>query len=272
MASKTAIIKNMNKNKTFGLYIKIVFCTFALSLLVFACIYLFDVMDLPSKLGIVDGDNSKTWLEYSIEYFGPITAAFISFIGAIMAVSVSLNKETEFRKEDNRKNVLPLIKIKEKNRKISLDGPLSKSVKGADGDFNFPIIELARDNETMMIMNLSIENVGQREMYDVWIGGVNHMGRESKKYCRVTPVLYRNEKYTNCVFASTDCPRDLRNVTISFRVYYRDCYDNWYYQIISGTGSYKPNSYLVDTFMVDGAPVLIKETMLPKDIISPSDQ
>lgn len=243
--------------------IRIAFCA---STLVFACIYIFDITDFPSKIGIVNQENSKSWLQYSIDFFGPVAAAFIGFIGGMMSVFITIKKQDEFRKEENRKNVLPLIKVKDKVKRISSINLLGDNVKGYCSGFTFPIIDLAKDGETILIINLEFENVGQREMYDVWLGGIGSDFKKSNNYYEIAPILYQGDKYKNYLSSAVYCPNGEKTIDISFKIYFRDCYDNWYFQKINGKGSFASNSYLIDNFMVDSAPVLIRKGVLPNKI------
>lgn len=247
--------KKAPKKDKWDEYIKIAKWTFIVALLIFGCIYLLDVTDSPSRLGIVNSDNSKEWLNFSINYFGTIAASFIGFIGAIMAVSITIEKQNEFRKEDSRKNVLPLIKVETNTSSIKSTTTIP------------PIIDLAKNNKTITFIALSFENVGQREMYDIWVGGVKHYSKGSKNYCNIAPILYKKDKYSDLIASAIDCEKEAKTVEISFRIYFRDCYDNWYYQEISGRGAGNwKMSYKIDHLEVKSAPILIDKTKLP-DII-----
>ena len=240
--------------------------TFCASILVFACIYLFDITDFPSKIGIVNQENSKSWLQYSIDFFGPVAAAFIGFIGGIMSVFITIKKQGEYKKEESRKNVLPLVKVKDRVKRIPPINISGDDIKGFSDNFAFPIIDLARDEEAFLIINLEFENVGQREMYDVWVGGVESSLRTSKNYHKIASILYKGDKYKNYLSSAVSCPNGEKTIDISFKIYYKDCYDNWYFQRINGKGSFASNSYLIDNFIVDSATVLIRKDVLPNKI------
>ena len=177
------IFKKSEKKDKWDEYIKIAKWTFIIALLIFGCIYFLDITDSPSRLGIVNSENSKEWLNFSVNYFDTIAASFIGFIGAIMAVSITIEKQNEFRKEDSRKNVLPLIKVETNTLLIKSTTTIP------------PIIDLAKNDKTTAFIALSFENVGQREMYDVWVGGVKHYSKGSKNYCSIAPILYKKDKY-----------------------------------------------------------------------------
>lgn len=247
--------RRKHKKDKWDEYAKIASCAFILAILFFTIIYLIDVTDSASKMGLVNADNSKDWLNFSISYFGSIAASFIGFIGAIMAVSITIEKQNEFRKEDNRKDVLPLVRVKADATILSAKNKI------------FPIIEYAGDGGTTLFISLSFKNVGQREMYDVWVGGVKYGSKESNYYCKILPILYVNEGYSDHLSSAIYCHPNEKFVNVSFKIYFKDCYDNWYYQEIIGvgTGDYG-RSYKVDRFEIKSAPILVGEKGLPKAI------
>ena len=247
--------KKVPKKDKWDEYVKIAKWTFIVALLIFGYIYFLDLTDSPSRLGIVNGNNSKEWLNFSITYFGTIAASFIGFIGAIMAVSITIEKQNEFRKEDSRKNVLPLVKVKSNTSSIKFTTTIS------------PMIDLANDNKTIAFIALSFENVGQREMYDIWVGGVKHSSKINNGYCNIAPILYKNDRYSDIITSAINCEEEVKTVNISFRIYFKDCYNNWYYQEVSGKGDgdWKA-SYKIDHLEIKSAPILINEAKLPETI------
>ncbi len=233
-------------------YTKLACITFTVAILIFLSIFLIDASNLPTKLGIVDSSNSKEWLNFCINYFGAIAASFIGFIGAIMAVNITLEKQNEFRQEDSRKNALPLIKVKTDTSALKSKSTLS------------PIIELARENKITIFIALSFKNVGQREMYNIWIGGVKQSNWKSEKYCQIAPILYKGDTYSDIISSSVPGQDDIKTINILFKIYYKDCYDNWYYQKISGFGKKGSiNSYRINELETKSAPMLIDDYKLP---------
>lgn len=248
-------MKVKRKKDKWDEYIKIAKWTFIVALLIFGCIYFLDVTDSPSKLGIVNSENSKEWLNFSINYFGAIAASFIGFIGAIMAVSMTMEKQNEFRKETSRKNVLPLIKVKANTAAINIE----KSIP--------PIIEPPKEEQAMLLIAISFKNVGQREMYDIWLGGIKCGSEESDNYCEIAPILYKGDKCNEHVKTVVKRQQGQGTVEISFRIYFKDCYENWYFQEIIGKSTSGPGRrYKVDAFEIRSAPKLISETELPETI------
>ena len=130
-----------------------------------------------------------------------------------------------------------------------------------------PIIDLADNNKTITFIALSFENVGQREMYDIWVGGVKHLSKSSKNYYNIAPILYKNDKYSDIIASAIDCEKEAKTVDASFKIYFKDCYNNWYYQKISGRGSGNwKMSYKIDYLEIKSAPILINESKLPEAI------
>ena len=117
--------------------------------LIFASIYLLDYCDMASKIGLVNKANSKDWLAYTVTFLSNYAGAFIGFVGAIMAINLSTEKQAEFREEDNRLNALPMIKIESSGEEI----------------VTFP------DGEEELSIYISISNAGNRELYNLWING-----------------------------------------------------------------------------------------------------
>lgn len=251
-------MKVKRKKDKWDEYVKITAGAFVAAILIFVCIYIFDITDMPSKFGLVNENNSKEWLAFSISFFGAVAASYIGFIGAIMAVSMTAEKQNEFRKEDNRKKVLPLIKVKTNTATANIE-------KGIP-----PIIELPKEEQATLLIAISFKNVGQREMYDVWLGGIKYDTEKSDNYCKIVPILYKDDEYNeyNEYITSAIERRQKGEVLgISFKIYFRDCYENWYFQEITGksTGGVGKR-YKVDTFEIRSAPILIDKTELPEAI------
>ena len=234
-------------------YVKLACATFTIVILLLACIYWLDSSNTPSKLGVVTKENSKEWLNYTVSYFGTIAASFVGFIGAIMAVLLTLKKQNEFRKEDSRKNVLPLIKVAKARPACEDPSPFP------------PIIDAAKEDQTVLLLPITLENVGQREMYDIWLGGVCSNKGRSNNYYKVLPILYKGDQYSDCFISSVDSSSE-ESINISLRIYFKDCYDNWYYQELSGMGIGDKISYKIVDFKVKSAPVLAQTSQLPPRI------
>lgn len=243
-----------HRSDKWSIYTKIASVTFIAAVLLLVCIYLLDASNTPSKIGIVDKGNSRDWLEYTVVYFGTIMASFIGFIGAIMAVSLTLEKQNEFRKEDSRKSVLPLAKV-------------SKAHPAYEEPYPFPsIIDVAKKDQTILLLPIAIENVGQREMYDIYIGGVCCGKERGNSYHSVLPILYKGDQYSEC-FVSSIKNSGEKAIDISLKIYFKDCYDNCYYQELSGTGfGNEKTSYKIIDFKIKSAPILVPTNQPPSNI------
>ncbi len=255
------------ENKYSGIFVRILLLAFVFSVFVFLCIYLLDMTNFPSKHGIVNDENSQTWLKLCVEYFGPVVGSFVGFAGTVFAVLIPIMKQNENRKEDSRKNVLPLIKVKDKVDVVLPARYLPGDVKGpGDGCFS-SIIDVLGDGKTILQIKLFLKNVGQREMYDIWVGGIKCGSEENDGYCNIMPILYKGEEYMNCLSSAVFKHGNNKTVEITFRIYFKDCYDNWYYQGVDGKGHFYSNGYMIDRFTVNSAPILVEGKSLPTKIL-----
>lgn len=243
-------IKTHRKKDKWDEYARLALETFIIAVSIFACIYLLDIVDTPSKLGIVNENNSKEWLRFSINYFGTIAASFISFIGAIMAVSMTIEKQNEFRKEDNRKRVLPIAKIGFCTKKQPLDGSNRQVVVKQKSSGHYSQ-ERANTHNNLQIQ---LSNVGEREMYDARIKILENEDFLPSKEQEIAPIVYSKEaSYFSMTIdavmpklnrdSQSDIVSDQDNDNIlkseiTFLILYKDCYDNKYRQSFTIEVSY----------------------------------
>ena len=93
-------MKVKRKKDKWDEYVKITAGAFVAAILIFVCIYIFDITDMPSKFGLVNENNSKEWLAFSISFFGAVAASYIGFIGAslglIFGLLISFNTDVVF--------------------------------------------------------------------------------------------------------------------------------------------------------------------------------
>lgn len=205
--------------------------------LIFASIYLLDYCDMASKIGLVNKANSKDWLAYTVTFLSNYAGAFIGFVGAIMAINLSTEKQAEFREEDNRLNALPMIKIESSGEEI----------------VTFP------DGEEELSIYISISNAGNRELYNLWINGFAESNKKSNKFEAVAPILYGKNGDT-----ITITPRFLSGPTnCTASAFFKDCYDNWYSQEISAEYHEIYDQFY---YKIASAPIMVNKKDLPEEI------
>ena len=227
----------MEKNNKI-LYVVII--VFTLVLVIIA-----DVFDIPSHFGISQEMlKLNPWVELVISAFVAIFAALIAAYATIRSVSMTIKKQEENRKDDNRKDALPMIqidylaKIKMANKKEvyikqKIDGSLKK-------------FEPIQSNGYIRI---PIRNVGLREMYDVRV-----LFEDSDNFSKseeeqpLVPILYKDDLAYMFIETITYMPKDIGKTelvndvhpttTIFFNVLFNDCFGNAYKQKFSIDISY----------------------------------
>lgn len=224
------------------LCVAIIVIVFALVLVIIA-----DVFDIPSHFGISQEMlKLNPWVELVISAFVAIFAALIAAYATIRSVSMTIKKQEENRKDDNRKDALPMIqidylaKIKMANKKEvyikqKIDGSLKK-------------FEPIQSNGYIRI---PIRNVGLREMYDVRV-----LFEDSDNFSKseeeqpLVPILYKDDLAYMFIETITYMPKDIDKSAIEFvdgihpttkiffSVLFNDCFGNAYKQKFSIDISY----------------------------------
>lgn len=173
-------------------------------------------------------------------------ALIVSFIGSIIGglltyagVRKTIKFETNNSKFLSKKNALPLLKIQQdttydyRNKYLKLDFIFTEESKS----------RIEKNITDTAHISFSIFNVGMRELYDLHIAEINstyfHANFESAEIC---PILYANDKISINLFVyelgsynndKEENKYDLIGSPFNFKCYFKDCYDNWYYQIVS---------------------------------------
>lgn len=136
---------------------------------------------------------------------------------------------------ENKRKALPLIDVQEgkydyKNKYIL---------------FNFCFTNESERREIENPANITVEfiNVGLREMYDFYIDEIESKFFKSHGECYyVSPIVYQNKsvninfKFREPLSLTYSGPENLETTIVSpliFKCYFKDCYDNWYYQKLS---------------------------------------
>lgn len=221
---------------------------FALLLVIFPLAWFFlDKFNVLSYLGFIDPDNPPSeWSIAFIGYFGSAVAAIAGYI----AVILSLNIQNKARREDNAKEVLPLISALPTacdtgwNRSVIYLKHIIHSKDGVSTDDNKTSSHLSRDG-------ILLKNVGMREMYSVEIVGVeSEFFTTSLKPIQLAPILYKNNSIAFDIMLEAYGPhsehleitnRTFKNKSyarVVFDIAYGDCYGNRYIQKIDAKVSY----------------------------------
>lgn len=236
-------------------YVKIAIGAFVIALLILVVIWIADITDFPSNIGIVNESNSHDWRNMVIEYFGAVSSAFIGFIAAIMAVGITLNRQEKIRIEDNAKNALPLVKISSILDFSSIKTEIMLNAQDVNKD------------QRILEMRFKISNAGQREMYDIWIGDYVSESFKLSKRGYISPILYKDDNplYTSVRLYQPIGPDADEDIFLAkFKVFFKDCYGNWYYQQIKCNCYSEDSEYRAESYSVASAPIPSSETQLPK--------
>lgn len=201
-------------------------------------IFCFDFFNIPSRIGWINTMDSKIWLECIFNYTVTILSAIIGAFITIQSVKLSINDQEKVRIEENKKKALPLLKI---------DNAEHYDYRYKWVRFNCIFTEESKERERKDISNtarvtLKINNVGMRELYNLCIGDFESIFfKPENEYQYISPIVYKDDNINiNLFFYEMGCydndlSRDNLNDTVSwieFKCYFKDCYENWYYQTL----------------------------------------
>lgn len=235
--------------------LQIAFGCFAIVVGTFVVIFMLDAADLPTTMGVVGPDKSREWLGHLVGYVGAAAGAFLGSVATLWSVSLTIERQGRDRKEDNAKDALPLIRVEKDNAPGSCDIQvvISRILDKTNGrtftnDFS--------DGGP----HIQITNVGMRELYDLQVTPIkNKFFNGSIKKSEIVPVLYKNETLRIRVLMDAKGKEVEEHILFSdgppltervmFRVQFRDCYGNVYYQNFFADLSYDPES-LADKYSV----------------------
>lgn len=193
--------------------------------------FLLDASNLLSTWGIIGYNNPPSeWSGVLIGYFGSAFAAVAGYI----AVILSLKKQEDARKEDNAKEVLPLLSAEPYYEAVS------EPVIVTNGDYESASLNTATGGI------LKLQNVGMREMYDLRVINMESDRLESAvTNVEITPILYKDGSIYVCIYPVMKGTLDGKSLRIrekTFNTYgklglpiniafgYQDCYGNKYIQ------------------------------------------
>lgn len=255
-------------------------------------IFYFDFFNIPSRMGWTSTMNSKIWLECIFTYTVTILSAIIGAFITIKSVKLSIEDQEKVRIEENKKKALPLLKI---------DKEEHYDYRYQYFQFNCIFTEESKERERKDLsdtarVTLKINNVGMRELYNLCIGDFEStFFKVENEYLYISPIVYKDDSINiNLFFYEMGCYdndllRENLNEIISpiqFKCYFKDCYENWYYQTLNLSLIHKiiENTpleqraleiYIMDT-EVASAPKEIKYEDLPwnngKELINQRDE
>lgn len=190
-----------------------------------------DSINLLSTIGIIQsGVVPSNWTDIFLGYFGSSISAILGYT----AVIVTISQQEKARREDNAKEVLPLLSAEPYHEAIP------ESVIITNGDY-----EAANLNATMGGI-LKLRNVGMREMYNLKV-----VSMRSDKFddvvtnIEITPILYTDGDAYLCIYPTMEGKLDDNKVQIHGQTFeargkldvsidvtfsYQDCYENMYTQ------------------------------------------
>lgn len=238
---------------------------FLLLLVIFPGVwFLLDKTNFFSNLGLIEHNNPPSeWSLVFVGYFGSAVSAVAGYI----AVMLSLNIQEKSRKEEQTKEVLPLLSV-----------TCTKSDSGWDRAIIYLKHNIQSNVQDSSAMNTSCDhrspsgilltNVGMREMYDVRIVRVESNFFSSLSVpTELTPILYKDDTIVFDVMLEacglqTKCPeityRTFKNKTYVeaiISVSYKDCYNNCYIQKIGVKLSYNFEARKVPEVIFSGTGV-----------------
>ncbi|MGM0828082.1 MAG: hypothetical protein ACQEU4_07680 [Bacillota bacterium] len=188
----------------------------------------------PIGLGVISKDLSSDWLQWMGAFIGGAIGGIFAFVG----IKITLENQRKEIQFENKRKALPLIDIKVgeydyKNKYIQFDFCFTKESHERERK-NIP------DTANVTI---ALENVGLREMYDLYVGDIKSAYFKTKgEYFRIAPIVYNGKSIPlNLAFYEkgtydNDKYEGIFNTyksSIAFKCYFKDCYDNWYHQEFS---------------------------------------
>ncbi|KZE67974.1 hypothetical protein AWM68_17530 [Fictibacillus phosphorivorans] len=211
----------------------IVLAIFVLFVIGFWSSYIFVFVSTP--IGVINTNHLSDWVQWMGSFTGGVIGGILAYIG----IKITLKNQRKEIQYENKRKALPYMNVKSggeydyKNKYIQLDFNFTKESKKRE----------RKDIEDTARTAISIENVGMRELYDLYIGDIEstYFSADHEIYS-VTPILYCNKPFVINLFFyekgsydSDEFPERYNTwgSDIVFKFYFRDCYDNWYRQKIS---------------------------------------
>lgn len=256
---------------------KLYFCISIILILVIVFFSLFWVtysfIFISSPIGIIEPRYNSDWLQWMSGIIGGIIGGVTTFIGIKMTIS----NERELIEFENKKKALPMIELSE--------GENSYTNKYIQVDFCFTNESNERERKNIVdTENITIRfrNVGLRELYDFHICDIESEYYKSEYVShQINPILYQDgfidisfNIYEKGIYDSDETMTDETLISpISFKCYYLDCYDNWYFQKFSVSVLHKLEKGIpvdkkaltvnIERFEIMSKPTEVNESKLP---------
>ncbi len=197
-------------------------------------IIIFAILDFINITNYLPFTDRYDWLAFIGAAIGGIIGGLFTYIG----VKITIEDNKRIHELENQKNVLPLIKLENieydyKYKYISFDFLYTEESKKRK----------AKDIVDTEHISFMIKNVGERELYDLHLADFNstYFFTECDSF-ELEPIIYKNDGiginfnlYEKGKYDNDNLPYDLNDTIISpitFNVYFKDCYNNWYYQTV----------------------------------------
>jgi hypothetical protein len=188
-----------------------------------------DIVNLPTKLGF----NIKT---LNVEIWN-IYATLLGSGLTLYGVLITINSQYESQIEDTKRIVKPMIDVSSvdeynyKNKYIQFDFIFPKAYP------NLP----RKNNVDTPNVTISLENIGTRELYNLYIGNFEATYfDDGGYYYQLNPILYSDHQvqlnlyfYEKIGYIKEFNQEDEFHSLISpikFSTYFQDCLNNWYEQ------------------------------------------
>lgn len=233
------MIKSYKKSQTIDE--KVIFWIVAMIIFFPITVFYLDYYNIPSKLGWGKSLDLKIWVSNVFVYGVTILAAGIGAFVTIRSVMLSIEEQSKVRTSENKKKALPLLRVSEEKeydyryKYIQFSSLLTEESKARERK---DIVDTAR-------VTIKIENVGMRELYELWIGDIDNTffkeNNNEYQYHNMYPVIYKDDYVCVNLYFYEMGNYDNDNLDskyhtlispMSFNCYFRDCYDNWYYQTL----------------------------------------
>lgn len=223
------------------------FIALAVFLTIFPIVwFILDATNTPSKLGLPLNSVPGQWSVVLIGYFASALSALAGFIATAYSVNKSIEHQNQVRKQDNAIAALPLISVEHSDSVVE---------KSRDAEIEYTCLPQEKASKEIYLkseilknpfLKFSLQNVGQREMYNLrFISERPEKFEGNKKDVVLFPVVYSYKEKVIGVNLKVDIPCDKNGVKLicserpeygseSTRIefFFEDCYGNTYSQLI----------------------------------------
>lgn len=270
-------IKEYKKSKSIDE--KVLFCGVGIVIFFPITMFYLDFYNIPSKFGWISKVDSSEWLNIIFTYVVGILSALIGAYMTIRSVKMSIEEQEKVRKNEEKIKALPLLKISPEEQY----------------DYRYKYMQFScffteeskkrkrKDIADTANVTIKLQNVGMRELYDLYIGDIqSSVFKEDNEYHKIYPVIYKDDYV--CINLSfyemgsydKDTSDEKYHTMVNFMTfncYFKDCYNNWYYQTLQVSLMYNLNKDVpineralnisVSNTEIISPPIEIKESDLP---------